>query len=66
MAWRLGVSAELQAAKRYRELSAELRTVASDEQKSNNRRALLELALDYDRLAVKMEALGPKRRPEVR
>jgi hypothetical protein len=62
MAWRLGVSAELQTARRYREVSEELRTVAGDDETGDRRHALLRLALDYDLLAVKMEALGPRRK----
>lgn len=51
------MSTELDTAKRYRQPAEELRTIAADKLARENRPALLQLAVDYDRMAKTMETI---------
>jgi hypothetical protein len=48
------VSAETDTANRYRHRAEELRAIAEDRHTTDNRRALLKLASDYDHMAETM------------
>jgi hypothetical protein len=52
-------------AKKYRERAAEIRIIADDIRGDNNRRLLLKVAKDYERMASDFEAMD-QARPSIR
>jgi hypothetical protein len=58
----LGMTEEMEAARRYRLHADELRTIASESFTPKIRATLLQLAVDYDRMARSMEAIDATNR----
>ena len=51
------MSAESDKVKRYRQYTEEFRTIAADKRARENRQALLRLAVEYDGMAKRLEAM---------
>jgi predicted kinase len=52
-----GVSEELEAAQRYRMHAEELRTIAAESHDPKSRDVLLQIAQDYDRMALSLQSI---------
>jgi hypothetical protein len=51
------VSEELEAAQRYQMHAEELRTIAADSRDPKSREMLLQIAEDYDRMALSLQSI---------
>ena len=48
---------ELELARRYRNFAEELRIIAADTRSADNRKTLVKLAADYEKMAANFEAI---------